>query len=97
MLAMGMLLIWGGYSISLWGWCLIRDYDVTLGQLVSPVHPYGSGKGQLWPPQQLSTSVIFPGQAAAAASPSASPASGATPKPGAPGVQPPGSYPGHIK
>lgn len=61
MLAVGFLVIWGGYSVSLWGWCLLRGYDVTLGQLMSPVHPYGSGKGQSWPPPALGADVIFPG------------------------------------
>lgn len=36
--AIGMGLIWGGWTLSLWGYCLIRGYDVTLGQLVNPVH-----------------------------------------------------------
>jgi hypothetical protein len=61
MLPVGMLLMWAGYSVSLWGWCLIRGYDVTLGQLMSPTHPYGSGKGQAWPPPLMSPDVIFPG------------------------------------
>lgn len=36
--AIGIGLIWGGWTLSLWGYCLIRGYDVTLGQLVNPVH-----------------------------------------------------------
>lgn len=61
MLAVGFLIMWGGYSVSLWGWCLIRGYNVTLGQLMSPTHPYGSGKGQSWPPPPIGSDVIFPG------------------------------------
>ena len=61
MLAAGMLIMWTGYSVSLWGWCLLRGYDVTLGQLMSPAHPYGSGKGQKWPPPLMGPDVIFPG------------------------------------
>ena len=57
MLAVGMLAIWLGYSTSLWGWCLIRDYNVTMAALVNPVHPY-AGK---WPPPKLGTDVIWPG------------------------------------
>jgi hypothetical protein len=63
MVAAGMLLIWGGYSVSLWGWCLLRGYNVTFGQLVSPVHPYGSRKGQVWPPPPIPASQVFPGRA----------------------------------
>lgn len=66
MLPAGMLIVWAGYSVSLWGWCLLRGYDVTLGQLMSPMHPYGSGKGEKWPPKRLPDDVIFPGRAAAA-------------------------------
>ena len=61
MLAVGMLLIWGGYSVSLWGWCLLRGYDVTMGQLMSPLHPYGDGKGETWPPPPIGDDVVFPG------------------------------------
>ena len=86
MLPVGMLLMWAGYSVSLWGWCLIRGYDVTLGQLMSPAHPYGSGKGQAWPPPLLSADVIFPGgrntgasAPPASAAPSGAPSAGGTP------------------
>lgn len=70
MVAVGMLLIWGGYSVSLWGWCLIRNYNVTMGQLTSPLHPYGSGKNQPWPPASIPATQIWPGSNAAAATPS---------------------------
>lgn len=61
MVAVGMLLIWGGYSVTLWGWCLLRNYNVTLGQLMSPVHPY-AGK---WPPAAIPPGQIWPGSAVA--------------------------------
>jgi len=28
---------WFAYSITLWGYCLVRGYDVTFTQLVNPV------------------------------------------------------------
>ena len=58
--------MWGGYSVSLWGWCLLRGYDVTLGQLMSPLHPYGSNKGETWPPKLIGSDVIWPGGRTAA-------------------------------
>lgn len=79
MLPIGMVLVWAGYSVSLWGWCLIRGYDVTLGQLMSPTHPYGSGKGQAWPPPLMSADQIFPGGRNTGES---APASGAASRPG---------------
>lgn len=84
MVAVGMLLIWGGYSVSLWGWCLIRNYDVTMGQLTSPLHPYGSGKGQPWPPASIPDTQIWPGSNAAAAAPSAGKSGGGCPDGSAP-------------
>jgi hypothetical protein len=82
MLPVGMLLTWAGYSVSLWGWCLIRGYNVTLGQLMSPAHPYGSGKGEAWPPPLMSPNQIFPGkntgESAPAATPAAAPATART-------------------
>ena len=79
MLAVGMLITWAGYSLTLWGWCLIRGYDVTLGQLMSPAHPYGSGKDQPWPPPLIGPDVIFPGgRNTGASAPAPGPATPAT-------------------
>lgn len=72
MLAVGGLLVWAGYSVSLWGWCLLRGYNVTLGQLMTPIHPYLSGKGQSWPPPLMAPDVIFPGGRTAAGGSAAS-------------------------
>ena len=36
-LAMGIGFL--GYSVGLWGYCLLRGYDVTIGSLMSPLHP----------------------------------------------------------
>lgn len=57
MLAIGMLLIWGGYDLSFFGWCLFRDYNVTLGQLSSPLHPYAGA----WPPTKILAGQTWPG------------------------------------
>jgi hypothetical protein len=57
-----MVMIWAGYSLTLFGWSLWRDYDVTLGQLASPLHPY-SGP---WPPPLIPAGQFWPaGQPAA--------------------------------
>lgn len=69
MVALGFALIWGGYALGLWGWCLVRDYDVTFGQLVSPTHPYGSGQNEPWPPATMPPTQLWPGAQAASTSP----------------------------
>lgn len=79
MLAIGMVIVWGGYSVSLWGWCLLRGYNVTLGQLMSPTHPYGSGKGQAWPPPLMGSDVIFPGGRSGPGPGAAAPSSAGSP------------------
>ena len=56
MVAVAFALVWAGYSTSLWGWCLLRDYDLTFGQLVSPVHPYSGA----WPPAKIPSGQIWP-------------------------------------
>jgi hypothetical protein len=66
--AIGMGLAWAGYTGMLWAWCLLRGYDVTLGQLVNPVHllNWHKATGSQIPPGQ-----IMPGGAPpAAAAPS---------------------------
>jgi hypothetical protein len=68
MVAVGFLLLWGGYGTGLFGWCLLRDYDVTLGQLMSPFHPYAGP----WPPATIPASQIWPGGAPASSTGSGS-------------------------
>ena len=77
--AIGMGIGWLGYSLYLWGWCLLRGYDVPLGQLMSPINPY-SGK---WPPAQIPDTQLFPGGAdrPAPAVAAAAPAAPAAPPP----------------
>jgi len=57
MVAVGMLLTWLGYSLGLEGWCLWEDYDLTLGQLMSPLHPYNGP----WPPAKIPAGQTWPG------------------------------------
>lgn len=33
MIAIGMALVWGGYTIGIWGYCLVNGYDVTFTSL----------------------------------------------------------------
>lgn len=33
MVAIGMVLVWGGYTIGIWGYCLVNGYDVTFQSL----------------------------------------------------------------
>jgi len=39
MVPIGMALAWGGYTLGMWGYCLVRGYDVTFMQLFKPVWP----------------------------------------------------------
>jgi hypothetical protein len=67
-----MLLVWAGYATGLWGYCLVRGYDLTLGDLMSPLHPY-SGP---WPPPQIPDGQFMPGGKAKAAAATTAPGAG---------------------
>ena len=56
MIAVGMGLVWLGYTAGLWGYSLLQGYNLSLGQLISPGGYY---KGH-WPPQKAGNTVIFP-------------------------------------
>ena len=45
MVAIAMGLIWGGYTLGMWGYTRISGYQITLTQLVKPGAYTGS-----WPP-----------------------------------------------
>ena len=57
MVAVAMVLVWAGYGAGLFGWTLFEDYDLTLGQLMSPVHPYAGA----WPPAKIPSGQTWPG------------------------------------
>lgn len=42
MAALGLGTIWAGYYLFMYGYCLVRGYDVTLGQMMHSTWP-GSG------------------------------------------------------
>jgi hypothetical protein len=64
--------VWFGYSMTLWGYCLIRGYNVKLTDLINPLHPY-AGK---WPPPLITNgSEVLPGQTVTGQTGSSAPAS----------------------
>jgi hypothetical protein len=74
MVAVGMLMIWAGYSVGLFGWGLVRDYDLTLAQLCSPAHPYSGA----WPPASIPPTQVYPGKQAESATAAAPGGSGSS-------------------
>jgi hypothetical protein len=51
-----MVLAWFGWSVSSWGYCLLKGYDVKFTDWINPVHPYEG-----WPPPQMPADQIIPG------------------------------------
>jgi hypothetical protein len=43
MIVIGMGMAWVGYTVGIWGYCLVRGYNVKFTDLVKPVWP-GTGK-----------------------------------------------------
>jgi hypothetical protein len=43
MIPLGLGLAWAGYTLGIWGYCLVRGYDVTFMQLFARSWP-GTGK-----------------------------------------------------
>lgn len=46
--AIGMGMLWGGYTLILWGYCQLQGYDISIAELVVP----GRFKGK-WPPAKI--------------------------------------------
>ena len=44
MVIIGMVLLWSGYSLGLWGYCLVNGYDVSFGSLFHSDWPAGGSK-----------------------------------------------------
>jgi hypothetical protein len=56
--AIGMALGWGGYTLALWGYCLLRGYNVTLGQLANPKN---IGNWKTLTANQIPNTQVMPG------------------------------------
>lgn len=39
MIAAGFGIMWAGYTLGMWGYCLLKGYDVTFGQLFASTWP----------------------------------------------------------
>jgi hypothetical protein len=61
MVAIGMGLAFVSYSLGLWGYSLVRGYNLSAKQIISPTGPY-TGK---WPPPLAGNTVIIPNGSAA--------------------------------
>jgi hypothetical protein len=40
MIAIGFAGVWAFYSVATWGWVLVKGYNITLREWLSPVHVY---------------------------------------------------------
>lgn len=78
MIPLGMALVWGGYTLALYGWVCIRGYNVSFGKLVSPTN-YESRRLSDWPKIHSDYTGILPGGKNPATS---SASSGGPPPPG---------------
>jgi hypothetical protein len=54
--AIGIVLAMVGYTVGSWGYVLVKGYNITLVQWVSPLHPFSGA----WPPQCVPPGFIFP-------------------------------------
>jgi hypothetical protein len=41
MVAIGVALVWAGYTVGLWGYCLVQGYDVPFSGLFGKAWPGG--------------------------------------------------------
>jgi hypothetical protein len=62
--AIGMMMTWFGYSLSSWGYCLVRGYNVKFTDWLNPIHPYS---GPWPPPADIPGGSVLPGQASSGA------------------------------
>lgn len=82
MLTFGMLITWAGYAVGSWGYCLIKGYDITFREWVSPLNSYSYPSGG---PKPIPKGQLLPGgSASATAAQSGGPVGG--PSTGTPGA-----------
>lgn len=62
MTATGFAVAWLGYTVGLYGYCLVKGYNLSFGELVHPKNYYKGSwppplipDGQLWPSKTVPT------------------------------------------
>lgn len=60
-----MAILWGGYAIGSWGYVLVKGWNITLKEWVSPLHPYQWPAGGANPPK-IPQGKVWPTSAAGA-------------------------------
>lgn len=65
MIVIGIALVFTGYTCGMWGYCLIKGYNISFSQLISPSGYY---KGTWPPPLITDTSVLLPTGASSSSS-----------------------------
>lgn len=56
MIVLGFGVLWWGYGQAIYGWTLLKGYDITWRQLFNPIHPYQ------WPKPGQSIPMVPKGQ-----------------------------------
>lgn len=51
MLVLGFAVLWFGYDVTSWGYCLIRGWNITFIEWSNPLHPYQWPKDGSDPPK----------------------------------------------
>lgn len=46
-MGLGFAIVWAGYAVSSWGYCLLKGYDITFLTWINPVSPYQWPKGTI--------------------------------------------------
>ena len=57
--ALGMGIVWFGYSLASWGYILIKGYNIKFTDWINPLHPYSGGWNP--PPKIDNSNVLLPG------------------------------------
>lgn len=47
MIPIGLGMVWAGYTIGIWGYCLVRGYDVPFMKLFSGTWPGAAAKAKV--------------------------------------------------
>jgi hypothetical protein len=50
MVAIGVMLVWAGYTVGLWGYCLVQGYDVQFSGLFAKSWPGPAAAAAAPPP-----------------------------------------------
>lgn len=66
MLAVAFGVMWAGYTVTTWGYCVLKGWNITLAEWADPLHPWEWDATTAAEPPKIPATQVWPSKSAKA-------------------------------